>query len=84
MPNAFILISRKLSQGDPLSLLSYKNTISYLESLLRRYVYGHPGLIKSNASIRNSVLYLLDELVESGSSVAYRMRDDFVTPLPKV
>jgi hypothetical protein len=81
MPNAFVLISKKLLQSEPKYMLSYKNTVFYLESLLRRYVYGHPGLIKSNTLIRDSVLHILDELVERGSSAAYRMRDDFVTPL---
>jgi len=81
MPNAFVLISKKLSQSDNKYMFSYKNTVFYLEALLRRYVYGHPGLIKSDTLIRDSVLHLLDELVERGSSAAYRMRDDFVTPL---
>ncbi len=85
MPNAFVLISKKLSQSDYKYMFSYKNTVFYLEALLRRYVYGHPGLIKSDILIRTSVLHLLDELVEFGSSAAYRMRDDFVTHLsPKV
>ena len=30
--------------------------------------------------VRNAVLFLLDELVEYGSSTAYKLRDDFVTP----
>ena len=29
----------------------------------------------------DEVLYLLDTLVENGSSAAFRMRDDFVTPV---
>jgi hypothetical protein len=52
-----------------------------LASLLRRYVYSRPIELKSKAFLRESVLYLLDTLVEAGSSSAYRMRDDFVTPL---
>jgi hypothetical protein len=31
-------------------------------------------------NVRQAVLFLLDELVEQGSSTAYKLRDDFVTP----
>jgi hypothetical protein len=31
--------------------------------------------------MRAAILFLLDALVETGSSAAFRMRDDFVTPL---
>jgi Phage integrase, N-terminal SAM-like domain len=33
-----------------------------------------------DAAVRKAVLFLLDTLVENGSSAAFRMRDDFVTP----
>jgi len=81
LPNSFAIISRKLQQGDTMVLLSGKNTVFYLESILRRYVYSRPALLKSNTGIRDAVLQLLDALVENGSSAAYRMRDDFVTPI---
>jgi len=51
-----------------------------LESLLQRYVYGRPLELKTDASVRAAVLDVLDMLVENGSSAAFRMRDDFVTP----
>jgi hypothetical protein len=44
-------------------------------------VYGNPHQLKSDPRMRAAVLHLLDELVESGSSAAYRTRDDFVTPI---
>jgi hypothetical protein len=37
--------------------------------------------LKESRPLREAVLHLLDVLVENGSSAAYRMRDDFVTPL---
>ena len=46
-----------------------------------RFVYGKPKLIKEDPEIREAVLFLLDVLVDPGSSYAYRMRDDFVTPI---
>jgi hypothetical protein len=81
LPNAFAVISRKLKQSNTNTLLSGKNTVFYMEAILRRYVYSRPALIKSNLAIRDSVLHMLDILVENGSSAAYRMRDDFVTPV---
>jgi hypothetical protein len=63
-------------------LLADGNIVFYLESLLQRHVYGEPARLKSDQSVRTAVLQVLDQLVEAGSSAAYRMRDDFVTPLP--
>ena len=40
----------------------------------------YPDALKQDNLLRNAVLYLLDQLVDAGSSTAYRMRDDFVTP----
>jgi len=81
LPAAFQLIAKRLQAGNPQGMLCEGNTVFMLETLLRRYVYGRPTELKSNSTLRESVLYLLDTLVENGSSSAYRMRDDFVTPI---
>lgn len=81
LPNAFVLISQKLQSGNARIMLAGRNTIFCLDSLLRRFVYGTPARLKSDPMLREATLHLLDELVESGSSAAYRMRDDFITPL---
>jgi hypothetical protein len=52
-----------------------------LEILLRRHVYGRPLELKRNVELRDAILLLLDVLIEHGSSAAFRMRDDFVTPM---
>jgi hypothetical protein len=52
-----------------------------LEALLQRYVYRKPLELKSQGDLREAVLFLLNLLVECGSSTAFRMRDDFVTPV---
>jgi hypothetical protein len=36
--------------------------------------------LKKDARIREAVLFILDSFVESGSSAAFRMQNDFVTP----
>lgn len=82
MPHAFTLIAEKLRKEDPQKMLTRKgDTIFTLETLLQRHVYGKPIDLKRNEKRRESVLYLLDQLIENGSSAAYRMRDDFVTPI---
>ena len=80
LPNAFILIAEKMKAGNAKDMLSISNAVFCLESLLRQSVYSRPLELKSNARMRSAILEILDELVESGSSAAYRMRDDFVTP----
>src|SRR5262249_29396067 len=81
LPWAFVAISTKLQQGNAQQMLVLANTVTGLEILLARYVYAVPAFLKSDASLRQAILHILDELVEAGSSAAYRMRDDFVTPL---
>lgn len=84
LPEAFIRIMKRLQQGDSRQMLRKANTIFLLESLLRRYVYSRPLELKRQNDLRNAVLGLLDLLVENGSSAAFRMRDDFVTPWPVI
>jgi hypothetical protein len=62
-------------------MLGGTDTVFVLEVLLQRYVYGRPLELKQERRIRESVLFLLDALVDRGSSAAFRMRDDFVTPV---
>lgn len=81
LPRAFIRITRRLEEGRPELLLRSPDTVFMLESLLRRHVYGRPTELKRQTDLRDAVLRLLDMLVEHGSSAAFRMRDDFVTPL---
>lgn len=82
LPAAFEHIADRLNCDEPKQVLSKDNTVFMLESLLRRHVYGRPLETKRERRIRKAVLFVLDKLVEAGSSAAYRMRDDFVTPVP--
>lgn len=81
LPKAFVLLAESLASGRAATMLAGQNTVFVVESLLRRHVYAEPHRLKSDPSVRRAVLSLLDRLVEAGSSAAYRMRDDFVTPL---
>jgi hypothetical protein len=79
LPTAFVRVAMRLKQGEPMKMLTKRNTVFLLEALLQRYVYGRPLELKSKRDLREAVLFLLDLLVENGSSAAFRMRDDFVT-----
>jgi hypothetical protein len=80
LPHAFSLVADALKSEKSTVAFKDSNTIFLLEDLLQRYVYGRPAELKKEPQLRNSVIFLLDSLVESGSSAAFRMRDDFVTP----
>lgn len=82
LPHAFRILAHSLQQGDAKAMLADSNVRFYLESLLQRYVYSNPAKLKSLPQLRDAVLHLLDQMIEAGSSVAYRMRDDFITPTP--
>ena len=81
LPEAFIRIYQKSRADDPKELFRNSNTRYRLEVLLQRYVYSKPLLLKERAALRGAVLALLDALIDLGSSAAFRMRDDFVTPI---
>ncbi|MCA3236160.1 MAG: AAA family ATPase [Cupriavidus sp.] len=81
MPTAFVRIANALRRGNPADMLREANIVFMLEALLQRHVYARPLELKRDPALREAILYVLDVLVESGSSAAFRMRDDFVTPV---
>ena len=81
LPESFVRIATRLKAGDTKQMLAKGNTVFMLESLLQRFVYPRPLELKGQRELREAVLFLLDQLVENGSSAAFRMRDDFVTPI---
>ena len=80
LPEAFVRVANSLKRGHAQAMLAKSNTVFHLEVLLQRHVYGRPLELKRDTAVRQAVLVLLDILVENGSSAAFRMRDDFVTP----
>ena len=80
LPDEFIRIAQRLQQADPSQFVLDGNTIFCLETLLQQYVYRHSLKLKRLRKLRDAVLFLLNFLIENGSSAAFRMRDDFVTP----
>ena len=80
LPGSFQVVEEIFENGDAVRIASDSSVAFNLETLLRPFVYSQPHRIKSNQSLRQSVLVILDALVAGGSPSAYRMRDDFVTP----
>ncbi|MDE0453923.1 MAG: ATP-binding protein [Gammaproteobacteria bacterium] len=80
LPKAFVRVANWLRRGEVQLLFESAESMFLLEVLLQRHVYGRPAELKAHARKREAVLFLLDVLVEGGSSAAFRMRDDFVTP----
>lgn len=83
LPDALIIVAQRLGAGNVTEMLSADDTAFCLEAVLGRYVYGEPLRLKSKTPLRSAVVVILDGLVEHGSSAAFRMRDDFVTPISK-
>jgi len=81
LPQALVRLAKRLQQGEPRQMMRKGNTVFLLEALLLRFVYARPLELKRQGDLREAVLFLLDTLVENGSSAAFRMRDDFVTPV---
>ncbi|MGE4698265.1 AVAST type 4 anti-phage nuclease Avs4 [Yersinia enterocolitica] len=54
------------------------NTIYYLESLVRRYIYNERETIRQTKQLKVEVLVILDFLVEKGSVVGYMSRENIL------
>lgn len=54
------------------------NTIFYLETLARKYIYLNHTIVKTEFLIRNKVLIILNFLVARGSVIAYLIREDII------
>ena len=80
LPDAFVRVASWLRKGKVEALVENSESMFLLEVLLQRHVYGRPAELKADPRTREAVLFLLDALVDGGSSAAFRMRDDFVTP----
>jgi len=81
LPSSFVRVADKLRAGDASQMLSARNTLFLIERLLERHVYVRPHELKSDRRLQAAILELLEKLVDRGSSAAFSMRDDFVTPL---
>lgn len=81
LPNALVEVDSKLTEAGSAGMLN-ETAIFYSEEILTRLIYGGNGQIRTKTSLRDATLRILDALVDAGSSPAYKLRDDFLTPPP--
>ena len=80
LPEALNALAQVLRSCDARDVSSKPDILFYTEIVLQRCLYTHRSRIKGSPQLRESVLSILDHLVEAGSRSAYRLRDDFATP----
>jgi hypothetical protein len=80
VPIALPALAEKLSILQESNSIWPSTTLS-LETILQGQVYSGSPQVRHDADLRNATLAILEILVENGSSAAFKMRDDFVTPL---
>jgi len=80
LPDALLDVGKNLSEATGHEILNETATY-YFEEILTRLIYGGNSQIRANNSLRQATLMILDALVASGSSAAYKLRDDFLTPV---
>jgi len=80
LPEAFIRVADSLKRGDAQAMLAKTNPVFLLEVLLQRHIYGRPLELKCDTAIRQAGPLSARCPRRKRSSVAFRMRDDFVTP----
>ena len=80
LPASLPLLAEKLT-AQPLSGLLSRITLAQLEEALSGLIYSGAVEIRRDPASRNAIMTILDCMVEAGSCAAFRIRDDFVTPL---
>jgi hypothetical protein len=55
-----------------------KETIYYIENLLRKYIYYNREKIRKISDLKQRILIILDFLVEEGSVPGYMLREDIL------
>jgi glycogen synthase len=81
LPEPLVGIASKLNSAKATPVLN-ETAVFYLEQILTRLVYGGNTRIRAEPQLRTSTLTILNHLVAAGSSPAYKLRDDFLTPTP--
>ena len=68
-----------VSNNKTMNLADLKsNTIYYMESFVRRYIYSNKQKIKKETNLRNKIIPILDFMIERNSVHAYLLRESII------
>ena len=54
------------------------NTVFYIENIVRGYIFENRQIIKTKSQIKQQILIVLIFLIEKGSAIAYRLRENIL------
>ncbi|MHB1459578.1 MAG: hypothetical protein ACYC0V_21925 [Armatimonadota bacterium] len=84
LPEALVWLEMRLVDGDPTAMIGDRNTLYLLARILMPLVFGQTNVLRNSYRLRDSVLGILDFMIDQGSSSAFRMRDFLVTPISPI
>lgn len=80
LPNAFVSIAERMGPGLATALQVNANLRWALDALVARTLFENLAQVRARAALRDAMMMILDAMVVAGSSAAFQLRDDFVTP----
>ncbi len=81
LPDALDWLAERLRKGDPSRMIGDRNSLFSLARILTPLVFSQTETLRRNPTLRDASLFILDAMVEQGSSAAFRMRDFLITPV---
>lgn len=79
IPGALIELQQALDGHTQQNPLEIEVILWKIETVMRVAIHEHSAAIKKNNPLRAAVLTLLNKMVDAGSSVAFQLRDYFIT-----
>ena len=80
LPNGFLLIAERMGPHLAATLQANANLRWTLDLLVARTLFEGLAQVRASPALRDAMMMILDALVAAGSSAAFQLRDDFVTP----
>lgn len=81
LPDAILWLAERLDKGDAARMIGDRNSLFSLARILTPLVYSQTETLRRTPALRDATLRILETMVESGSSAAFRMRDFLITPV---
>jgi len=81
LPDGIQWIAEQLRGGNTATLIADRNSLFLLTRVLTPIVYGRTSAAKTSRTLREAILVILDAMIDSGSSAAFRMREFLITPV---